>query len=175
MKYIPKFSKLIKIILVICLIISGYAVLQITEISEEIRTKFDGKRWALPAQVYARPLEIYSGLYLSPDKFVKELELSGYRVETDVKTPGGYSRTGNSFRLITRPFTFPGGEEPAKAIQIQFVDNQIGSISSTISSENLPFVRFDPARIGSFHPLIHEDRVILQQDQIPEMEIPWWL
>ncbi|MDJ0623382.1 MAG: penicillin-binding protein 1B [Desulfocapsaceae bacterium] len=143
--------------------------MQITEISEEIRTKFDGKRWALPAQVYARPLEIYSGLYLSPDKFVKELELSGYRVETDVKTPGGYSRTGNSFRLITRPFTFPGGEEPAKAIQIQFVDNQIGSISSTISSENLPFVRFDPARIGSFHPLIHEDRVILQQDQIPEM------
>lgn len=169
MKYIPKLSKLIVLFLLICLIAGGYAVWQINGISEEIQAKFDGKRWALPAQVYARPLELYPGLQLSPGDFIEELELSGYRLESDVKTPGGYSRKGTDIKLITRPFTFPVGEEPAKAILVQFANNQVSSISSTISSENLPFVRLDPAKIGSFHPLIHEDRIILQQDQIPEM------
>ena len=28
-------------------------------LAKTVRVKFEGKRWALPAQVYARPLELY--------------------------------------------------------------------------------------------------------------------
>ena len=27
----------------------------------QVKSKFEGKRWALPAKVYARPLELYPG------------------------------------------------------------------------------------------------------------------
>jgi penicillin-binding protein 1B len=33
-----------------------------------VRAKFEGKRWALPARVYARPLELYVGRALTRDE-----------------------------------------------------------------------------------------------------------
>ena len=40
-----------------------------------VQKQFDGKRWALPAKVFARPLELYNGLKLSENNFLKELEM----------------------------------------------------------------------------------------------------
>jgi penicillin-binding protein 1B len=44
-----------------------------------VRAKFEGKRWALPARVYARPLEIYVGRSLTRDQLRGELQRLGYR------------------------------------------------------------------------------------------------
>ncbi len=44
-----------------------------------IRAEFDQKRWAMPAKVYARPLELFSTMRLSADTFAQELALLGYR------------------------------------------------------------------------------------------------
>ena len=49
-----------------------------------IRAEFDQKRWALPAKVYARPLELFAGMPLSADAFAQELKVLGYR---DVNCP----------------------------------------------------------------------------------------
>ncbi len=49
-----------------------------------IRAEFDQKRWALPAKVYARPLELFESMSLSADAFAQELKLLGYR---DVNCP----------------------------------------------------------------------------------------
>ena len=49
-----------------------------------IRTEFDQKRWAMPAKVYARPLELFAGMPLSAEAFVQELKLLGYH---DVNCP----------------------------------------------------------------------------------------
>lgn len=49
-----------------------------------IRAEFDQKRWAMPAKVYARPLELFEGMGLSADEFAQELKLLGYR---DVNCP----------------------------------------------------------------------------------------
>ena len=34
-----------------------------------VRTQFEGKRWAIPARVYASPVELYAGYNLSADEF----------------------------------------------------------------------------------------------------------
>ena len=36
--------------------------------------QFEGRRWTLPAQVYAAPLELYAGLQLSPLELEHELQ-----------------------------------------------------------------------------------------------------
>ena len=58
-----------------------------------IRAEFDQKRWALPAKVYARPLELFSTMPLSADAFAQELKLLSYRdvncpVEPPAPAPG---------------------------------------------------------------------------------------
>ncbi len=54
-------------------IIGGYGVY----LSKTVRVKFEGQRWALPARVYARPLELYSGSTVSREQLVYELETLG--------------------------------------------------------------------------------------------------
>lgn len=137
-------------------------------LEKEIAAKFEGKRWSVPATIYARPLELYPGIELSPDLFARELELAGYRREKPVKSGGGYYRQGSTFHLVTRDFVFASGLEKSAAITVRFQGRTVADIRDT-RGNTLPIVRIDPARIGSIHPLIHEDRVILTSEEIPQL------
>ncbi len=88
-----------------------------------IRTEFDRKRWALPAKVYARPLELFSGMPLSADAFAQELKLLRYRdVNCPVEPPAAPAESGK--RSIKRKPKPPapetcvpppgGGDSPSK-------------------------------------------------------------
>lgn len=169
MKYLAKIKKLLTIAAAIFLLFTLVGVWQLYEISDEIQTKFDGKRWGLPAVVYARPLELYPGMSLSADLFEKELKLCGYRKDEVVKTPGGYRRLGDSFEVATREFFFPSGPEPGQFLLVSFENDQIVQLLTRATQKKLPYVRLDPAKIGSFHPLVHEDRIILKDHQIPQV------
>ena len=61
-----KFLLFVSIILVTGIIYLDYTV----------RDRFEGKRWKLPAQVYARSLELYPGLAISPQELTDELILA---------------------------------------------------------------------------------------------------
>ena len=65
-----------------------------------IRSEFDQKRWALPAKVYARPLELFSGMPLSADAFAQELKLLRYRDANCPLEPAPPPETGK--RTIKR-------------------------------------------------------------------------
>ena len=132
-----------------------------------IRRKFDGKRWSIPAVVYARPLELFSGLALTADQMEMELLLAGYRSESEVKDPGGYERRGDTIRLVSRDFHFPDGLEESLPLIVTFADNRISKIGHIVSGENISLARLDPARIGSFHPRRHEDRILVTKEELP--------
>ena len=134
-----------------------------------IRQKFDGKRWSLPAVVYARPLELFKGLAITADLLEEELLLAGYRQESDVKDPGGYDRSGDTIRLASRDFHFADGLEKSMQLTVSFAGNRIESIRSTENGDTLSLARLDPARIGSFHPRRHEDRILITRKELPEM------
>ena len=60
-----------------------------------IRTEFNQKRWAMPAKVYARPLELFEGMPLSADAFAQELRMLGYRdVNCPIEKPPAPAATG---------------------------------------------------------------------------------
>ncbi len=148
------------------LVILGWYV---AHLDKEIRQKFDGKRWALPALVYARPLELYPRLPFTPGMLAEELRLAGYRQDKAASDPGGYYLTGNTIHLATRDFAFPDGLEKSTRVTVKFSDSVIQEISRTDTGEELALVRIDPARIGSFHPLENEDRIVYSQEDIPDL------
>lgn len=134
-----------------------------------VRQKFAGKRWSLPAVVYARPLELFAGRAMTPGMLEEELLLAGYRAETEVKGAGGFHRQGNTIRLVSRDFHFADGLEKSARITVTFSNNAVRGIHDTGSGAVLSLVRLDPARIGSFHPLEHEDRVLLTRKELPDL------
>src|SRR5438128_12569173 len=68
--------------------------------------QFEGRRWTLPAQVYAAPLELYAGLALSPAELEGELQRLGYRRTTALDRPGTYRVQGERIDVALRPVRF---------------------------------------------------------------------
>jgi len=160
------------VISIIVLILSFiFSIQYISSLDHEIQARFDGKRWSLPAAVYARPLELYPGLQLSPEMFEQELELGNYRKVKQPTGSGSYSRNGTYFSLITRGFHFPSGFEPSRHITVEFSLDAVTALTDVDTLAPLPLLRLDPAQIGSFHPLVHEDRILVTRDEIPEILI----
>ena len=69
-----------------------------------IERRFDGEAWARPSRVYARPLELYSGLSVTPEQLVYELNLANYQQVDSVTQPGQYTLQSNELRVYCREF-----------------------------------------------------------------------
>ena len=57
-------------VLLLKLGISGFAIFMaiVVYLDAIVVQKFEGKKWAIPAKVYARPLELYEGRLLKPNE-----------------------------------------------------------------------------------------------------------
>lgn len=75
--------------IVVVAITVGLSVLGIYLVKQDriITTKFEGKRWNIPAKVYSQPLNLYVGEILPPQNLDNWLELLNYRnVSASAKT-----------------------------------------------------------------------------------------
>jgi len=168
-----KKKSFIYIFLVLSLIVAmglGYIGYHYVErLDAEIQETFNGRKWDVPASVYARSLELYPSQKLEADILERELQLADYRKEKPVSAAGGYFREKGYFGIYTRGFHFASGFEKPVVIYVTIENGAVSQIRSGETDEELDFVRLDPARIGSFHPQIHEDRVVIGSTEIPEL------
>ena len=132
-----------------------------------IRHEFEGKRWALPATVYARPLELYEGLVLSPDQFREELERLDYRLDRSLAEPGTFRRARGHFLLHKRAFRFADGASPARKLEVGFRHGRITALRDPDSGKAIDLIRLEPARIGGIYPAHREDRILIRLEQAP--------
>ena len=84
-----------------------------------VGAQFEGRRWDVPAQVYAAPLELYSGRALPQDDLVAELKRLGYREDPRLPAPGTYRVGLGRLEISTRGFDFAGDMEPARLVSIE--------------------------------------------------------
>jgi len=151
-------------LLLICTLTALYA----WHLNRPLKEKFDGRRWAIPARVYARPLELYPGKRLSPDQLERELQLAGYRMADNAATPGSYTRRNGEYALYTRQFDFGEGISPAVQLSVLFAGDAVSVLQDATSGDPLDLARLDPALIGSFLPTAQEDRLLLKREELPD-------
>ncbi|WP_296182170.1 penicillin-binding protein 1B [Pseudomonas sp. UBA1879] len=131
-----------------------------------VQEKFSGKRWTIPAKVYARPLELFVGQKLSRDDFLIELDALGYRRESVANGPGAASVNGNIVDLNTRGFQFYEGADPAQQIHVRFSGDYVADLTAANGSK-LAVARLEPLLIGGLYPKNLEDRILIKLDQAP--------
>lgn len=136
-------------------------------LDHRVTSEFEGKRWSLPARVFARPLELYVGATITKDELSKVFNSLGYQHAVSLHGSGQYQKQANSIRLISRVFDFWDRQEQSKRIQIRFSEGKIKAITDEINSEQLSVFRLEPQLIGKIYPEHNEDRVLVPYDEVP--------
>lgn len=132
-----------------------------------VREKFEGRRFSMPARVFARPLELYEGKKISADQLSRELIFLKYDRVGETSKPGDYSRSGAHFSIFTRSFTFWDGKQDTQHISISLKNGVIDELKEHDTGEIRNLVRLDPIIIGGIYPKQGEDRNLVRLNQVP--------
>lgn len=133
-----------------------------------VRGQFEGRRWAIPARVYARPLELYEGLRLSQADLIKELQALNYQRSAVPGRPGSFAVGQDSVALMTRPFTYWDGSEVPQSVRVLFTNDTVRAVENNSGQGAIGLVRLDPVRIASIYPSHNEDRILVKLDEVPK-------
>lgn len=133
----------------------------------EIRQEFEGRAWDVPAQVFARPLEVYVQTNIRKDRILRELAALGYRKVTQVRGRGEYRSATSELQIHTRGHHFPDAIEPARNLTIRFNGGKVDRINDARGAELVSF-RLEPLEVGRIFPNHNEDRAPIRLEDAPE-------
>jgi penicillin-binding protein 1B len=160
-----KIWRYVLVVLALC----GIALaLYVAHLDRIVTTQFEGRRWTLPAQVYAAPLELYAGEELDPDDLEHELQRLQYRHAERADQPGSYLRQANRFQINLRAARFADEVRPATLLKVDTNDTGITGLTDS-TGKDIAIARFEPLLIGSIFPIHGEDRIVVTPDQVPSL------
>ena len=155
---------LVSMLLALLVLVGGGAYMM--QLDETVRTRFEGRRWAIPAKVFARPLVLQPGAALTLPALQDELHRLNYRAMTGAPSPGTYELQGATVYLHVRGFDFPDRREAPQLLRLRFAGGQLAEIASTQPRQG-GGVRLEPQVIGGIYPSHNEDRVLIQLKEAP--------
>ena len=153
---------LLVVFLLAGLALAAYALF----LDQRVRTEFEGRRFALPARIYASPLELHEGLRLGQAELEQALRELGYKEGPLQDQAGWYRKTAGGLEIAVRPFVFWDGAQPARRIRVSFADSRVGSLRDAADRE-VALARLDPLQIGGIYPSGNEDRLLVRLEEVP--------
>jgi penicillin-binding protein 1B len=137
-------------------------------LDRQVTKTFEGRRWTLPAQVYAAPLELYAGLALSGPQLEEELARLQYREVDKLDRPGTYRHQRSRYEVALRAARFADEKRDSQILVINVAGGAISGLSDSKGQE-VPIARFEPLLIGSIFPTHGEDRIVLTPADVPRL------
>jgi penicillin-binding protein 1B len=150
--------------IILLAVFSGYVVF----LSIYVIVAFEGRRWDIPAHVYAAPPELHAGMALTAADLSVSLAQTGYQRVKAVRRAGEYRLEPDRITFWTRSFQHWDALEPTQQVVVEFEANRISTIRGQ-SKEPLPLLRLEPMRLGSLFASHHEDRILVEPDDIPPL------
>jgi penicillin-binding protein 1B len=161
-------SSWLKIAVIPALLVLGFIFFSyVGYLDYTVREQFEGKRWSIPARVYASPVELYAGAPFASKNFEDLLMQLHYRQDYQLNGEGSYYIKGSQVHLRTRPFNFGDTSQESSKISVNFAGGNIAGIVDDTTGKELAIVRMDPIQIGSFYPTRKEDRILIKLDEAP--------
>lgn len=147
-------------------LLAGYALF----LSISVIVAFEGRRWDIPAHVYAAPLELHPGIALTVTDLAASLAQTSYERVEVVRRAGEYRLDLNRIALWTRSFQHWDALEPAQQVVIEFDAHRVISIRDE-TNRPLSLLRLEPMRLGSLFASHHEDRILVEPEDVPPLLI----
>ncbi len=129
---------------------------------------FEGNKWQLPAQVYARSMEFYPGQFLSSQEVVWELERLNYSSVNRLSRTGQFVKTADSIKIYRRDFEFYDGFEESHIIELRFAGQKVATIKDKFG-RRLNSARLEPVQIARIGNDSKQDREFVPLDKFPPM------
>ncbi|MGL1930882.1 MAG: penicillin-binding protein 1B [Desulfotalea sp.] len=164
MKKVSFYILILLVVVVACLLL---AVPYVLKLDKQITSHFEGKRWELPARIYARPLELFVGKTLTLAALEKELIQLRYSRKKNPAKPGEYSIRSSRVTIYSRAFPFPDELQPKTIINLTILKKTITALT-TSGSEGRSFFRLEPLHYASIYPRHNEDRLLVKLADAPE-------
>ena len=134
-------------------------------LDREAGSRFAERQWTQNSRVYARPLELYQGLAISPEDLLVELNAAGLR-SGDPAQPGRFRHSGSAFDIHLPAFLHSDGPEPAARINLHL---EQGTVQALNSNNGSSLVRVPPAELGALLPLDDNDRTLIALADFPPL------
>lgn len=136
-------------------------------LDRKVVSAFNARKWELPARIYASPLEVYREFSITQEALTEALNVLGYRAVGSPSGPGQYHAGPGTLEVVTRGFTFADGEEPSRAVRLEFSGNRVRRLTTGPAADEVGVLRFEPLEIGRMHASRFEDRVLLSRQDLP--------
>jgi len=137
-------------------------------VDRSVTQQFQGRRWTLPAQVFAAPLELYVGAPLSMNDLIEELARLQYRAGAKADRPGSFRRQDDRIDIALRATRFADETRAAQMLSIVAGARSIEALRDA-AGHDMPVLRLDPLLIGSIFPTHGEDRIVVTPAEVPAL------
>lgn len=142
--------------------------LYVIYLDAKITRQFEGNKWQLPAQVYARSMSFYPGQFLSRQEVIWELDRLNYSSVNKLSRTGQYVKGNNSIKVYRREFEFYDGLEDAYVIELRFAGKKLATIKDKFG-RRLNNARLEPVQIARIGNDSKQDREFVPLDKFPPM------
>ncbi len=137
----------------------------------QVRQRFEGQKWALPAHVYTRPLEFYVGQQFDAKLAESELDELGYLKRDNISRVGSYRLDSLELAVHQREFRFWDEARPQQIIKVALRNGRVARIDRIDAlgeANEIEIVRLEPRLFGSVSPSEHEDRALVLLKDVPQ-------
>lgn len=135
----------------------------------QIQPRFEGNKWQVPAQIFARPLSLEVKQEISIKEVTDELSLLGYRKKNAASDIGEYSQSAKQLTIYRRMFYYPSTVYPAQLMQITWDGARISSINVLDTSTSLSRTSLEPWLVSRMVGGLDEDRMLMSDGDIPSL------
>lgn len=154
-----------KLSLILLVLFGAYVIY----LDAQIKHHFSGNKWQVPAQIYARPLQLETGEEITRKEVLDELKLLGYRRVTQIQGSGEYSVGSAAINIFRRAFHFPEGFQPLRQLSIRWNGSRIASITDLQTDQQLPQVRLESWLVTRLASGSQEDRMLVTLEDLPPL------
>ena len=137
-------------------------------LDSKISSKFEGNKWQLPAQIYARAMTFYPGQFLSKDEVIWELKRLNYSEVNRINNTGQYVVKGNTIRIYRRAFEFYDGAETRMGFDLVFGGKKLAAIKNE-NGHQLNMARLEPVQLARLANESGQDREFMPLTHIPQI------
>lgn len=137
----------------------------------QIKQKFEGNKWQLPALVYGVEHNYQKSDALSRTALIEHLKLLDYRQVRQLSAPGEFEPTRTGVRFYRRAYSLPHSEVDAQKLEVSFYKNRIDRIAKLAGNDTQSAFSLEPYLIGRLQANNLEDRILVKLHQVPDLLI----